>query len=272
MNIPAQKASDPSPTCHSFTHPEMRGLLHRRSHLRCLYLLGEEGLAACRYKSLEHGRMVNTRYGTMMAEAPSMPLRPPPKSQYSSHIIFSFAGYLAFSFSRAKVSNEEQMNPSTFADANVTSLNPTTSKLNPKRVQPSELNRPSKIPVVNTSKKVGTGAWGIPLRIDSFQSSSDASLFSCSLPVLPHEKLNFNDSENYGRSIDDSPPNLNKLDLETEVTDLFEDVEPNAIGNLLPDDDELLAGIMDDFDLSGLPSQLEDLEECDLFGPGGGWS
>ena len=40
---------------------------------------------------------------------------------------------------------------------------------------------PSKIPVVNSSKKVGTGAWGIPLR-------TDARLFSSSLPVLPHEK------------------------------------------------------------------------------------
>ena len=82
--------------------------------------------------------------------------------------------------------------------------------------------------------------------------------------------MNFNYSENYGQSIDDSPPSLNNLDLETEVPDLFEDIEPSAIGNLLPDDDELLAGIMDDFDLSGLPSQLEDLEEIDLFGPGGG--
>eukprot|EP00258_Populus_trichocarpa_P002325 XP_002302143.2 protein MEI2-like 2 [Populus trichocarpa] len=125
------------------------------------------------------------------------------------------------------------------------------------------MSGPSKIPVVNSIKKVGTGAWGIPLR-------TDARLFSSSLPVLPHEKLNFHESENCGRSIDDSSPNLNKLDLETEVTDLFEDIEPSAIGNLLPDDDELLSGIMDDFDLSGLPSQVEDLEECDFFGPGGG--
>ncbi|KAJ6730692.1 RNA RECOGNITION MOTIF-CONTAINING, partial [Salix viminalis] len=125
------------------------------------------------------------------------------------------------------------------------------------------MSGPSKIPVVNSSKKVGTGAWGIPLR-------TDARLFSSSLPVLPHEKLNFHESENGGQSIDDSSPNLNKLDLETEVMDLFEDIESSAIGNLLPNDDELLAGIMDDFDLSGLPSQVEDLEECDFFGPGGG--
>lgn len=40
---------------------------------------------------------------------------------------------------------------------------------------------------------------------------------------------------------------------------------------MLPDDEDvLLAGIGDDFDLSGLPSQLEDLEDYDLFGSGGG--
>ena len=42
------------------------------------------------------------------------------------------------------------------------------------------------------------------------------------------------------------------------------------MGNLLPgDEDELFAGIMDDFDLSGLPTQLEELDD-DFFGSGGG--
>uniref|UniRef100_A0A6N2NIV1 Uncharacterized protein n=1 Tax=Salix viminalis TaxID=40686 RepID=A0A6N2NIV1_SALVM len=50
------------------------------------------------------------------------------------------------------------------------------------------VSSPSKIPAGNSSKKMVTGAWGIPLRIDAFQSSSDASLFSSSLPVLSHEK------------------------------------------------------------------------------------
>ncbi|XP_022715662.1 protein MEI2-like 5 isoform X3 [Durio zibethinus] len=51
----------------------------------------------------------------------------------------------------------------------------------------------------------------------------------------------------------------------------LEDIEAHALGSLLPDDEnELLAGIMDDFDLSGLPSSLEDMEEYDLFGSGGG--
>lgn len=42
------------------------------------------------------------------------------------------------------------------------------------------------------------------------------------------------------------------------------------MGSLLPgDEDELFAGLMDDFDLSGLPTQLEELDD-DFFGSGGG--
>eukprot|EP00257_Ricinus_communis_P023742 XP_015583802.1 protein MEI2-like 2 [Ricinus communis] len=139
---------------------------------------------------------------------------------------------------------------------------------------------PSKLVAVSSiSRKAGTSAWGIPISTNAYHSSSDASLFSSSLPVLRHEKLNFNgsnalkvnDSAHCGQSLDDGSPKLNNVELEFEDKDPFEDVEPNAIGNLLPDDEEeLLAGIMDDFDLSGLPSQVEDLEEYDLFGSGGG--
>ncbi|XP_042494627.1 protein MEI2-like 2 isoform X2 [Macadamia integrifolia] len=129
----------------------------------------------------------------------------------------------------------------------------------------------SKIPSVKNSRKVGSGAWGIPSGSDAYDTSSDASLFSSSLPVLPHEKLNFSDLEHSGQSVDDASPTLNKLHEDVEGEDSLDDDGQNAIGNLLPDDeDELLAGIMDDFDISGLPSQLEDLDEYDLFGSGGG--
>ncbi|XWS30086.1 hypothetical protein CRYUN_Cryun24cG0088300 [Craigia yunnanensis] len=135
----------------------------------------------------------------------------------------------------------------------------------------SQSEGPSNTPSVNISRKWETGAWGIPHGTDAYLSSSDASLFSSSLPVLPHEKLNFANVEHSGYSVDDNSPNLHKLELENEGKGPLEDVETNAIGNLLPDDeDELLAGIMDDFDLSGLPTQLEDLEEYDVFGTGGG--
>ncbi|XP_059449700.1 protein MEI2-like 2 isoform X2 [Corylus avellana] len=126
-----------------------------------------------------------------------------------------------------------------------------------------------KIPSVDIPAKVGTSAWGIPRGISAY-TSSDVSLFSSSLPVLPHEKLNFTDSELGGQSVDDNLSKLNKVGQDNECKDPLDEVEANAIGNMLPDDeDELLAGIMDDFDLSGLPSQLEDLED-DLFGSGGG--
>lgn len=47
---------------------------------------------------------------------------------------------------------------------------------------------PSGIPPINVAKKVESGAWGIPHGAGAHHASSDASLFSSSLPVLPHEK------------------------------------------------------------------------------------
>lgn len=47
---------------------------------------------------------------------------------------------------------------------------------------------PSDTPSDNISRKWETGAWGIPRRTEAYHSSSDASLFSSSLPVLHHEK------------------------------------------------------------------------------------
>ncbi|KAF8408970.1 hypothetical protein HHK36_005040 [Tetracentron sinense] len=128
---------------------------------------------------------------------------------------------------------------------------------------------PIDTPSMNIPKKLGPV--GIPFGSDAYHASSDASLFSTSLPVLPHAKLNCTDAEHGGQSVDDASSSLNKLHQDVEGKHPLEDVGPHAIGSLLPDDeDELLAGIMDDFDLSGLPSQLEDLEEYDLFGSGGG--
>ncbi|CAN4104426.1 unnamed protein product [Withania somnifera] len=125
----------------------------------------------------------------------------------------------------------------------------------------------SEVPSAKTS---GTerNAWKIPFGTAAHHASTDASLFSSSLPVMPHAKLNLTESENYGHSIDDSSPSLNRLHLEDEIKDPLEE-EPNPDGCFLPgDEDELLAGLMDDFDLSGLPTQLEDLED-DFFGSGG---
>ncbi|RYR79320.1 hypothetical protein Ahy_A01g004145 isoform C [Arachis hypogaea] len=124
---------------------------------------------------------------------------------------------------------------------------------------------------LNVPKKVESNAWGIPHKSNVLHASNDVSLFSSSLPVLPHEKLNLTDSERYGQPIDDHLLTIDKVDKENEENDPFEDFEANVVGNILPDEEELLAGIMDDFDLSRLPSQVEDLDDNDLFGSGGGF-
>ncbi|XP_011082913.1 protein MEI2-like 2 [Sesamum indicum] len=129
---------------------------------------------------------------------------------------------------------------------------------------------PSKIPLMSSPGKEKT-AWKLPSGSDAYHASTDVSLFSTSLPVLSHGKFNFNGSERSGQLLDDDFPSLSKLNLEGEVKDPLEDIEPSMIGSNLPgDEDELLAGLMDDFDLSGLPTQLEDLDD-DLFGSGGGF-
>ncbi|KAK6142296.1 hypothetical protein DH2020_022644 [Rehmannia glutinosa] len=127
----------------------------------------------------------------------------------------------------------------------------------------------SKTPFANIPEKEKS-AWRLPSGTGAYHASSDASLFSTSLPVLPHVKFNFNESEQSGQSLDDDFPILSKARLEEKIKDPLEDIEPSAIGSFLPgDEDELLAGLMDDFDLSGLPTQLEDLDD-DFFGSGGG--
>ncbi|XP_022715660.1 protein MEI2-like 5 isoform X1 [Durio zibethinus] len=129
---------------------------------------------------------------------------------------------------------------------------------------------PTKIPMENESKEVQS-AWGILSGSDICHASSDTTLFSSSLPVLPHEKLKLNDNDHGYQPLADIASDLNNLHQDMEGNNPLEDIEAHALGSLLPDDEnELLAGIMDDFDLSGLPSSLEDMEEYDLFGSGGG--
>ncbi|KAI3734240.1 hypothetical protein L6452_13705 [Arctium lappa] len=107
-------------------------------------------------------------------------------------------------------------------------------------------------------------AWGMRRRKEAYQASSDTSLFSSSLPVIPHEKMNFVDLQYNKQSLEGGFPQ------EDESEDTVGDITTSLTGSMLPgDEDELLAGIMDDFDLGDLPTQLEDLED-DLFESGGG--
>lgn len=80
-----------------------------------------------------------------------------------------------------------------------------------------------------------------------------------------------NEPEHGCQSVEYVPSDLEKFHQDMEGNDPLEDLETHAIGILLPDDeDELLAGIMDDFDLNRLPGSLEDLEEDNIFESGGG--
>lgn len=118
----------------------------------------------------------------------------------------------------------------------------------------------------NVYKAPGSEGWGVFSAGPGVHASSDASLFSSSLPVLPHQTLNSNNGYQY---INDVSARYEKTDQNVENKDLLEDFDDVPVGSMLPDDeDELLAGIMDGFDVSG--RQMDDLEEYDLFGSGGG--
>ncbi|CAI9784281.1 unnamed protein product [Fraxinus pennsylvanica] len=112
---------------------------------------------------------------------------------------------------------------------------------------------PSKISFANIPGKEKS-AWGIPLRTDTRYTSSDASFFSSSLHVLSHEKLNLDNSDQSGQLVDDGFSRIKKTYLEDEHKDPLAYIGPTPIGSFLPgDEDELLAGLMDDFDLNGMP-------------------
>lgn len=85
--------------------------------------------------------------------------------------------------------------------------------------------------------------------------------FTVNLNELKHDLL----------SVDDASPSLNDIGPELEGKKFLEDGGNHAVGSLLPDDeDELLAGIMDGFEVDWLPNLVDDSEEYDLFGSGGG--
>ncbi|XP_057750489.1 protein MEI2-like 3 isoform X1 [Arachis stenosperma] len=115
---------------------------------------------------------------------------------------------------------------------------------------------PTKIPSENTPKEVQQGAWEDLSRSDLYHVSSHTGFFSRSLPVPLHENLNLSGADGFKKSHQDVDGN-----------GLLEDADTCVIGTMLPDDEE---DLLADFDLSGLPNSLEDLEEYDVFGSGGG--
>ncbi|KAE8023783.1 hypothetical protein FH972_009446 [Carpinus fangiana] len=95
----------------------------------------------------------------------------------------------------------------------------------------------------------------------------ESSLFSSSLSELFSRKLRLSSNNaQYGHSVDTVASHYE----EEEPFESLEEIEAQTIGNLLPDDDDLLSGLTDGLDYIVQPSGGDDLEELDLFSSVGG--
>ncbi|XP_030539442.1 protein MEI2-like 4 [Rhodamnia argentea] len=102
-------------------------------------------------------------------------------------------------------------------------------------------------------------------RIDLMGARSENSLFSSSLSELFSRKMKLtSNSAMYGHSVDTVHYE------EEEVLESLEEIEAQTIGNLLPDDDDLLSGVTDGLDFLAQPKAGDDAEDLDLFSSVGG--
>uniref|UniRef100_A0ACD6A9B1 Uncharacterized protein n=1 Tax=Avena sativa TaxID=4498 RepID=A0ACD6A9B1_AVESA len=116
--------------------------------------------------------------------------------------------------------------------------------------------------------------WAVPPPPPPQHLGSGASIFSTSLPVLPHEKLISPDSTNgTPPAMDDTSAELKDFDDDPQGNDDYKfDFDLRQIDDLLPDEDDLFAGITNGIEPSAMPviNLAEELEEFDVFGSGGG--
>ncbi|CAI9093085.1 OLC1v1028500C4 [Oldenlandia corymbosa var. corymbosa] len=98
-------------------------------------------------------------------------------------------------------------------------------------------------------------------------SERENGLFSSSLSELFSRKLRLSSNNPpYGHSVGATAFPYE----EEEPFESLEELEAHTIGNLLPDDDDLLSGITDGMDAMGHPSSGDDIEELDVFSNIGG--
>ncbi|KAL5208397.1 hypothetical protein ABZP36_032832 [Zizania latifolia] len=135
----------------------------------------------------------------------------------------------------------------------------------PKLSEPACIPFPSK----NTHQTRNIWAWGGPSTVNG---SSDAVLFSSSLPsVLQFGKSPGKEREYHAQQKDDMFPIMKQPCINTRDIEPMDEVAHHLIGNLLPDDEnELLAGVINDFDHVKLRTQVEESEEYDVFRNSGG--
>lgn len=104
-------------------------------------------------------------------------------------------------------------------------------------------------------------------KLDSNKINSRNSQFSSSFSEMFEKKLKLSSHNSVpDRFVDTS---LTQLD-EDELFESLEELESHTIGNLLPDDDELLSGVVDEVDYISQPNNGEENEDFDLFSSVGG--
>nr|XP_023871770.1 protein MEI2-like 4 isoform X2 [Quercus suber]POE86694.1 protein mei2-like 4 [Quercus suber] len=104
-------------------------------------------------------------------------------------------------------------------------------------------------------------------KINMMGAQYESSLFSSSLSDLFSRKLRLSSNNTlYGHSIDTVASHYE----EEEPFESLEEIEAQTIGNLLPDDDDLLSGVTDGLDCIVQPSGGDDVEDLDFFSSVGG--
>ncbi|KAL3818741.1 hypothetical protein ACJIZ3_004646 [Penstemon smallii] len=103
-------------------------------------------------------------------------------------------------------------------------------------------------------------------KINLMAAQHENSLFSSSMSDLFTRKLKLpSNNAVYGHSFGAAAPS--HYEEEEEPFESLKELEAQTIGNLLPDDDDLLSGVTDGFDR---PNHGEDMEDLDLFSSVGG--
>lgn len=118
---------------------------------------------------------------------------------------------------------------------------------------------------------MGGGAWWLGMMGGGEKVEESEECGGCGCAVRLSESEN-----RVVQSLDTASAHLiNDLDADDNLAyGSLEELELHTIGNLLPDDDDLLAGVVDDYDASQNRREEnannEELEEFDLFSSGGG--
>ncbi|GFS33081.1 MEI2-like protein 1 [Actinidia rufa] len=98
-------------------------------------------------------------------------------------------------------------------------------------------------------------------------TQNENGLFSSSLSELFSRKFRLTSNNAlHGHSVGDVASHYE----EEEPFESLEEMEAQTIGNLLPNDDELLSGVTDGIDYVGQPNTGEEIEDLDLFSSVGG--